>query len=136
MKLALNGVSEGTYNEKEIHAFIQIKGDSQLMNLEPFQYRTYLNEHVLPVLKEKFKATSHSIHEFVYDVQGAPISLLISSTTHSNNLPSLIKSLRECITESNKTLCDFSVKNNNGFFPQQLPKEDNSELNSTHHNTI
>ena len=136
MKLAFNGVSEGTYNEKELHAFIQIKGDSQLINLEPFQYRTFLNEHVLPVLKKNFNATSHSIHEFVYDDQGAPISLLCRSNTPSNNIPSLIKSLRECITESNKTLCDFSVKNNQGFFAQPLQKEDKSELNSTHHNTM
>jgi hypothetical protein len=136
MKLVLDNVSEGIYNKSEIHAFIQIKGDLQLNYLDQFQYCTFLNEQVLPVLLNNFKATNHIIHKFLYEDQGAPLSLQISSKTSSNNIPAVIKSLKECITASNKTLCDLSLKNNMGLFAQTLQKEDKSELNSAHHHTL
>lgn len=122
MKLALNSICEGTYNKNQLHAFIQIKDAEDLTALEPFEYRAYLNEKVLPVLKAHFKSQSHTMDEFVFDDQGAPLSLLIRSNTYSNNTAVLFKSLDACIKSSNQF---FNPKK--GFFAVPLPKEESSE---------
>jgi hypothetical protein len=122
MKLLLNSICEGMYNPKQLHAFIQIKDAEDLTALEPFEYRAYLNEKVLPVLKANFKSQSHTMDEFVYDSQGAPLSLLIRSNNSSNNTAVLFKSMDTCIKSSNQF---FNPKE--GFFAVPVAKEESSE---------
>lgn len=128
MKLVLNGIGKGLYNDAELHAFIQIEGDKKLAALDPIDLCKYLNAKVLPTIKLNFKEKSYSIHEFGFDCQGAPLSLRIASNTAGNNI-SLEDCLQKCLDSSNKTLSQIKTKP--GLFRQAPLKESDVNSNNT-----
>jgi hypothetical protein len=109
MKLRLDGVGEGIYNKHEIHAFIVLECGKPAHSITP----EYLNENILPRINQHFASKSHTIHEFLYDDQGAPVSFLITSNSSYKNLRSLNKALSECIENVNK---DLQQTSKIGFF--------------------
>lgn len=131
MKLVLNSICEGMYDPKQLHAFIQIKEANDITSLEPFEYRSYCNKTILPIIKANFNSKDHVIAEFVYDSQGAPLSLLITSNSSSSNMGVLLKNLDACIKS-----CNQFFNPQKGFFAVALAKEESSEEDSSLSATI